>query len=278
MSEIKSFAVFGNPIAHSKSPRIHELFASQTGIDLTYRRLLAPLDSFEKVLRRYFHDGAYGANITAPFKERAFAEVDELSECASLAGAVNTLKKLNDGRLLGDNTDGIGLLSDLQRLNFIQPQDRILLVGAGGAARGVIQPLLAYGCSIVLTNRTFSKADGLAKIFSYVGNIHAVALDDLHGRDFELIINATSSGIHGNVPELPTTLISPQTHCYDMFYLPKLTPFLAWCVQCGATRYADGLGMLVGQAAHAFQLWHGVMPDVVPVIEQLKQEPTDYLG
>lgn len=272
MSEMKSFAVFGNPIAHSKSPRIHELFAAQTGIELSYKRLLAPLDSFEDVLQCYFREGAHGANITVPFKERACAKADVLSEEASLAGAVNTLKKLNDGRLFGDNTDGVGLLSDLQRLNFIKSQDRVLLLGAGGAARGVIQPLLAYGCSVVLTNRTFARAESLAQLFSAIGNIQAVESDDLREQDFELIINATSSGLHGTTPDLPASLISPQTCCYDMFYQSQLTPFLAWCVQHGATRYADGLGMLVGQAAHAFQIWNGVMPDVVPVIEQLKRE------
>ncbi|MFC3394046.1 shikimate dehydrogenase [Brenneria rubrifaciens] len=273
MSEIKSFAVFGNPIAHSKSPRIHELFAAQTGIDLSYQRVLAPQDTFEEVLRHYFLDGAWGANITAPFKERAFVQADELSEYASLAGAVNTLKKLKDGRLFGDNTDGIGLLSDLQRLNFINPQDHVLLIGAGGAARGVIQPLLSYGCSIVLTNRTFSKADALAQLFGSIGEIEAVTFDALlQGQLFNLVINATSSGMYGSVPDLPSKLISPETRCYDMFYLPRITPFLAWCINQGAVHYADGLGMLVGQAAHAFKLWHGVMPDVNPVIQLLKLE------
>ncbi|MEH0833548.1 shikimate dehydrogenase [Pectobacterium cacticida] len=272
MSEVTSFAVFGNPIAHSKSPRIHELFAAQTGITLTYERVLASLDDFEQMLRQYFLDGAWGANVTAPFKERAFAEADEHSERAALAGAVNTLKRLSDGRLFGDNTDGIGLLSDLQRLALVKPSDRVLLVGAGGAARGVIQPLLSYGCTVVLTNRTFSKADDLVKVFSGVGDIKAVALDELHSQSFDLIINATSSGIYDSIPNLPPELISSKTCCYDMFYLPQLTPFLSWCVQHGATRYADGLGMLVGQAAHAFKLWHGVMPDVEPVIDLLEQE------
>nr|WP_113868972.1 shikimate dehydrogenase [Brenneria salicis]NMN90365.1 shikimate dehydrogenase [Brenneria salicis ATCC 15712 = DSM 30166]RBP58534.1 shikimate dehydrogenase [Brenneria salicis ATCC 15712 = DSM 30166]RLM29926.1 shikimate dehydrogenase [Brenneria salicis ATCC 15712 = DSM 30166] len=272
MSEIKSFAVFGNPIAHSKSPRIHELFAAQTGIDLSYHRVLAPVDSFETALRHHFLRGACGANITAPFKERAFVEADELSECALLAGAVNTLKKLKDGRLLGDNTDGIGLLSDLQRLNLINPQDHILLIGAGGAARGVIQPLLSYGCSVVVTNRTISKADALAQIFSSIGKIESATFDALSWRSFNLVINATSSGMYDSVPDLPSSLISPETRCYDMFYLPELTPFLAWCVTKGAGNYADGLGMLVGQAAYAFKLWHGVMPDVNPVIQALKQE------
>ncbi len=269
---MKSFAVFGNPIAHSKSPRIHELFADQLGIALSYQRILAPLDGFENTLRCYFLDGASGANITAPFKECAFAQADELSERALLAGAVNTLHKLNDGRLFGDNTDGVGLLSDLQRLNFIKPKDRILLIGAGGAARGVIQPLLSHGCSIVLTNRTFSKAEALVQIFSSIGEIEAISFDSLQTQSFSLIINATSSGMYDRIPDLPASLISPETRCYDMFYLPELTPFLTWCVKRGSEHCADGLGMLVGQAAHAFKLWHGVMPDVNPVIQQLKKE------
>ncbi|MEH2922860.1 shikimate dehydrogenase [Samsonia erythrinae] len=272
MSGMRSFAVFGNPIAHSKSPRIHELFAAQTGVKLTYQRVLAPLDNFEQELHQFFREGASGANITAPFKERAFSEADERSECAARAGAVNTLKPLSDGRLFGDNTDGIGLLSDLQRLSLVKPLDRVLLVGAGGAARGVIHPLLAYGCTLVLTNRTFSKADALAKIFCDIGDIQAVALDDLHGQSFDLIINATSSGMYDSIPNLPPEIVSSETCCYDMFYLPRLTPFLTWCAQHGATRYADGLGMLVGQAAHAFKLWNGIMPDVEPVIALLKSE------
>lgn len=272
MSEVASFAVFGNPIAHSKSPRIHELFAAQTGITLTYQRVLAPLDDFEQMLRQYFREGAGGANVTAPFKERAFAEADERSECAALAGAVNTVKRLSDGRLFGDNTDGIGLLSDLQRLALVKPQACVLLVGAGGAARGVIQPLLAYGCKVVVTNRTFSKAEALAKVFGNIGDIQAIALDELRDQPFDLIINATSSGMYDSIPDLPPELISAEICCYDMFYLPQLTPFLSWCAENGAIHYADGLGMLVGQAAHAFKLWHGVMPDVEPVIDLLKQD------
>lgn len=269
---VQKFAVFGNPIEHSKSPRIHALFAEQTGIDHQYGKVLAPHETFEEVLTSFFADGAIGANITTPFKERAYAKCDELTERASLAGAVNTIKRLEDGRLLGDNTDGIGLLSDLQQRHLIQTTDRILLVGAGGAARGVILPLLSYGCKVVITNRTYARAQQLAEVFHHLGEIDAVEMQDLSCQQFDLIINATASGIHGEMPNLPTDIISPQTRCYDMFYQAEITAFLAWSRQLGATNYTDGLGMLVGQAAHAFQLWHGVMPEISPVLNQLRDE------
>ncbi|ANI30372.1 shikimate dehydrogenase [Yersinia entomophaga] len=266
------FAVFGNPIAHSKSPRIHALFAAQTGIEHHYGTVLAPHDEFETTLATFFAQGAKGANITTPFKERAYAASAELTERAEFAGAVNTLKVLEDGRLLGDNTDGIGLLSDLERLELIKPQDRILLVGAGGAARGVILPLLSFGCKIVITNRTFSRAQQLSEVFRHLGEIEAVEMADLEGQCFDLVINATASGIHGDVPALPASLIAPNTRCYDMFYQQGDTPFLTWASALGATQYADGLGMLVGQAAHAFYLWHGVMPEITPVLALLSEE------
>lgn len=267
-----SFAVFGNPIGHSKSPRIHALFSSQTGIEHTYGTVLAPHEEFEETLRSFFDCGACGANITVPFKERAFAESDELTERAAMSGAVNTLKKLEDGRLLGDNTDGIGMLSDLERLALLNKGDRVLLVGAGGAARGVILPLLSYGCSVVVTNRTFERAQHLSHIFAAKGNIEAMDLDDLTGESFDLIINATASGIKGETPAIPDNVFTPQTRIYDMYYQAGLTPFITRAKNHGVTRYADGLGMLVGQAAHAFYLWHGVMPEIEPVLEQLQKD------
>lgn len=269
---MSSFAVFGNPISHSKSPRIHALFAAQTGIAHHYGTVLAAHEEFEETLRHFFAAGAKGANITVPFKERAFAESDELSERAALSGAVNTLKKLEDGRLLGDNTDGIGMISDLERLGMIKAGDRVLLVGAGGAARGVILPLLAHGCRVVVTNRTFERAQHLHAIFEAKGEITALALDSLTGQAFDLIINATASGIKGDIPALPPAVVSGETRVYDMFYQAGETPFIAWAKQHGARQVADGLGMLVGQAAHAFYLWHGVMPDIEPVLKQLKQD------
>ena len=269
---METFVVFGNPISHSKSPRIHQLFAQQTGIMHPYGRICAPVDDFSGALQHFFIAGGRGANVTLPFKQEAFALADELTERAASAGAVNTLKREVDGRLLGDNTDGIGLLSDLQRLSLIQPGDRILLIGAGGAARGVILPLLSYGCSITITNRTLSRAQELETLFSASGTVTALAFDQLAGEQFDLVINATSSGVAGQIPALPEGLIHSGVRCYDMFYQAGATPFLYWCQLQGVTQLADGLGMLVGQAAHAFLLWHGVLPEITPVIAELKAE------
>nr|WP_318385170.1 shikimate dehydrogenase [uncultured Enterobacter sp.] len=269
---MESYAVFGNPIAHSKSPSIHLQFAQQLQIVHPYGRVLAPRDGFLNALEAFFAEGGKGANITVPFKEEAYARADELTERAALAGAVNTLKRLDDGRLLGDNTDGIGLLSDLQRLAFIKPGSRILLIGAGGASRGVLLPLLSLDCAVTLTNRTFSRAQALAELFTHAGSVSAVEMEKLAGHEFDLIVNATSSGIGGEIPAIPASVIHPQVFCYDMFYQKGNTPFLRWCEQHGAKHCADGLGMLVAQAAHAVLLWHGVLPETVPVIDRLKLE------
>lgn len=267
-----AFAVFGNPVQHSKSPYIHQRFAEQLKIEHLYGRVLAPIDAFTETLEAFIAAGGRGANVTVPFKEQAFARADELTERAALAGAVNTLKRLDDGRLLGDNTDGVGLVSDLQRLSLIRPGDRILLIGAGGAARGVIAPILALNTHITITNRTFAKAQALAEVFSQTERVQALQTSQLDGEHFDLLINATSSGLNGEIPVLPLSLLFPSVRCYDMFYQQGLTPFLAWAVEHGVTEYADGLGMLVGQAAHAVLLWHGVLPEITPVIAALKQE------
>lgn len=269
---METYAVFGNPIAHSKSPFIHQQFAQQLRIAHPYGRVLAPVNDFINALNAFFAEGGKGVNVTVPFKEEAFARVDELTERAALAGAVNTIKRLDDGRLLGDNTDGIGLLSDLERLSFIQPGQRILLIGAGGASRGVLLPLLSLDCGVTIVNRTASRAEELAQVFAHTGSVQALGLDELDGLEFDLIINATSSGISGEIPAIPASLIRPSVCCYDMFYQKGNTSFLSWCERHGAKRYADGLGMLVGQAAHAVLLWHGVLPEIEPVITRLKQE------
>lgn len=269
---MESYVVFGNPIAHSKSPFIHQQFAEQLSITHPYGRMLAPLDGFVETLETFFQQGGKGANVTVPFKEEAFARADELTERAALAGAVNTLKRLDDGRILGDNTDGIGLLSDLERLRLIKPGYRVLLIGAGGAARGVLLPLLSLDCNVTITNRTHARAQTLAELFCHTGSVSAQAMSELSGHEFDLIINATSSGIGGETPPIPASLINSHVCCYDMFYQKGDTAFLAWSVQHGAKHYADGLGMLVGQAAHAVLLWHGILPNVEPVIASLKRE------
>jgi shikimate dehydrogenase len=269
---MEKYVVFGNPIAHSKSPFIHQQFARQLNIIHPYGRVLAPINGFIDVLDAFFAGGGKGANVTVPFKEEAYARADELTERASLAGAVNTLKRLEDGRILGDNTDGIGLLSDLERIAFIRPGLRILLIGAGGASRGVLLPLLSMDCAVTIANRTVSRAEELVQIFAHSGSLQAKGLDELEGEAFDLIVNATSSGIGGEIPAIPASLIQPSVYCYDMFYQKGPTPFLRWCMAQGAQRCADGLGMLVGQAAHAVLLWHGRLPEIAPVIAVLHQE------
>ncbi|EFE21368.1 shikimate dehydrogenase [Edwardsiella tarda ATCC 23685] len=268
---MQRFAVFGHPIGHSKSPRIHHLFAQQTGIALHYEAMLAPLEDFPAFVQAFFRQGGRGANVTTPFKEQAWHMADQLTDRARQAGAVNTLSWQN-GILLGDNTDGVGLVSDLTRLAMLASGRRILLLGAGGAARGVILPLLQQQCRIVLANRTPARAQALAAAFQTQGVIEALPYSMLVEREFDLIINATASGLQGEVPPIPASVIRAECACYDMFYQSSLTPFLAWARQQGACQVADGFGMLVAQAAHAFQLWHGVLPEMEPVLAQLRQE------
>ncbi|AYA41428.1 shikimate dehydrogenase [Xenorhabdus nematophila] len=266
------FVVFGNPVAHSKSPYIHQLFSEQTGIDHQYGRILAPIEQFEQVLDYFFEQGGLGANITVPFKEKAYQLSDKLTERAKISGAVNTLKRIEGNRLLGDNTDGIGLVVDLQRLNFISQGKNVLIIGAGGAAKGVISPLFSLGCSITITNRTFERAQIIANKFSQLGNIRAIEIESLHSKDFDIIINATASGLDGQIPSVSPLIFQSNCACYDMYYQQGLTPFLNFAHQNGVSHLADGLGMLVGQAAYAFELWHGVFPEIEPVLVALRRE------
>ncbi|QYJ86103.1 shikimate dehydrogenase [Shewanella mesophila] len=266
------YAVLGNPIGHSKSPAIHQAFAAATGQAVSYEAILAPIDGFESCLQQFITDGGKGANVTVPFKELAFTLCDELSEEAKLAGAVNTLSVLKDGRLKGDNTDGIGLVADLQRHLGDLHGKKVLLVGAGGAARGSILPLLNSGIdSIVIHNRTQEKGVVLAKLFAPFGDIQAKGLDEL-GQPFDLVINSTSSSLTGEAPALPSVVIGAHTACYDMMYAKQLTAFNLWAREHGAKQVIDGLGMLVGQAAKSFALWRGVEPDVTPVLASLRQQ------
>lgn len=267
------YAVIGHPIHHSRSPLIHQLFAEQTGQVMRYDALLGPLDGCELFIRQFFRQQGRGCNITVPFKELAYQLAEHKTPRAQLAGAVNTLCLNDDGSLLGDNTDGAGLVEDLRRLQFPLQGARILLLGAGGAARGALHPLLEQQpASLTIANRTLARAQALVAMSADSGvTVNASDYAYLVDTEFDLIINATASGIQGDAPPLAASVIGAQTACYDMYYSHDLTPFLTFATGAGAQQLADGIGMLVGQAAHAFYLWRGIMPDILPVITQLRQ-------
>lgn len=266
------YVVFGNPIAHSKSPVLQRLFAEQTGQSMQYDALLAPLDDFAGCASAFFQEGR-GANVTVPFKEDAYRLANSLTPRAQRAGAVNTLSKQADGTLLGDNTDGAGLVRDLTvNAGFSLKGKRILILGAGGAVRGVLEPMLAESpASVTIANRTVDKAEVLAELFSDLGPVAASGFDWLH-EPVDLIINATSASLAGEVPPIASSLIEPgQTLCYDMMYGKEPTPFCVWATEQGAGQVMDGLGMLAEQAAEAFYVWRGVRPDTTPVLAEVRR-------
>ncbi|NRD71827.1 shikimate dehydrogenase [Shewanella sp. VB17] len=266
------YAVFGNPIAHSKSPKIHSMFATQTAQSLSYEAILAPRDEFELSFRKFTANNGLGANVTVPFKEYAFALCDELSEQAELAGAVNTLSVLSNGKIRGDNTDGLGLVADLKRSIGSLAGLNVLLVGAGGAARGCVLPLLQSDIAeLTIVNRTHTKAETLADIFNDYGHVKTLPINHT-GQSYDLIINSTSSSLTGEVPNISPETIAAHTVCYDMMYGSVATAFNVWAVKQNANRVIDGLGMLVGQAAESFLIWRKVMPEVEPVLIQLRSE------
>lgn len=264
------YAVVGNPIAHSKSPQIHRLFAEQMNEDISYEKELIEVGCFDSWVDDFFQSGGKGLNVTLPFKGDAHAYAHKNTERAKRAGAVNTLS-IENGVVTGDNTDGFGLLADLtQRLGWQVKGSEILLLGAGGAVRGVLGPLLdASPQRVTLANRTFSKAAELAQAFTAMGNIEAVELDQLDGSKFDLIINGTSAGVSGEAPDLPATLFKPGGCSYDMFYSSEPTPFLQWSAP-HVNNCSDGLGMLVAQAAESFRIWRGKSPDFIPVVEAIR--------
>ncbi len=266
------YAVIGNPIEHSKSPLIHRAFAEQTGMDLTYERLLGRLNGFEKDVRKFFASGGCGLNVTVPFKEQAWALADERTPRAGSAGAVNTLVPLDAGRLRGDNTDGAGLVRDLSvNHGYLLSGCRILLLGAGGASKGVVRPLLECGPEqLVIANRTADKARRLAATLQPLGPVRGCGLDELEGDRFDLIINGTAAGLQGEVPPLPSGILIAGGWTYDMMYASEPTAFVRWGQRHRAGKALDGLGMLVEQAAESFILWRGVRPDTAPVIASLR--------
>ncbi|MCF6437460.1 shikimate dehydrogenase [Pseudoalteromonas sp. MMG022] len=268
------YAVFGHPIKHSKSPLIHQAFARQCMDQISYEAILAPLDGFKESIEKFFASGGKGANVTLPFKEQAFELADQLTQRAQLAGAVNTLKRLDDGKLLGDNTDGAGLVSDLIQHNALLDNATVLLIGSGGAARGGIYPLLQAGVSkVVIANRTASKAQSLAAEFLPFGDVSGCGLQDIPQDEFTIVINSTSSSVTGEVPDISPSVLQQCVLAYDMFYSDQRTSFLTWVASHNAkAQLVDGLGMLIGQAAEAYEVWRNKKPNTEHVINAMKNK------
>ena len=270
------YCVFGNPIAHSKSPFIHAAFAAQTGHDLHYEARLTPVDDFAGGLRAFLAAGGRGANVTVPFKEDAFRLATRRTPRAEQAGAVNLLS-FAAGEIIGDNSDGAGLLRDIEaNLGHDIRGRRILLLGAGGAARGALGPLLAAApATLTIANRSPEKARGLVERFTefstFSGPLDGLAYSAIAGRQYDVVINATAASLAGELPPLPEGLFAPGSLAYDMMYGRGETPFLAYARAQGAGHCADGLGMLVEQAAEAFFVWRGIRPASAPVLTALRE-------
>ena len=271
MSTPDRYAVIGNPIMHSKSPEIHARFAAQTGQPLIYERLLAPLDGFTQAVQDFMRAGAKGANVTVPFKLEAHALASSLSERAQAAGAVNTLS-FEDGAILGDNTDGVGLVTDIVRnAGVAMAGKKVLLLGAGGAARGVVLPILReLPAELVIANRTAATACELAARFASQGNVIADSFDALQ-RPFDIVINATSASLADDLPPISPSVFAGGALAYDMMYATEPTVFMRFAASHGALA-RDGLGMLVEQAAESFFVWRGVRPDTAPVFAALRAQ------
>ncbi len=274
-----TYGVMGNPIDHSKSPQIHTLFATQTGQRIDYSAIHVDLGGFDQAVGNFQANGGKGLNVTVPFKQEAWELVDKRSPRAQLAGAVNTIQIREDGSLFGENTDGIGLVRDLvHNHGVILKGKRLLVLGAGGAVRGVLQPLLVeQPASLVIANRTVDRAQELAQLFSDQGSIEASSFSALQGGEFDLVINGTSASLQGEVPPLPDGILAEGAGCYDMMYGAEPTAFMAWASEHRAAYSVDGLGMLVEQAAESFLLWRGVRPETSPVIQALREALDDYL-
>lgn len=274
MTQPDRYAVFGHPIKHSQSPRIHALFAAQTGQDLVYTAWDVAPERFESQVREFFGSGGRGINCTVPLKELAWRIADSRSERAERARAVNTLALRDDGLVFGDNTDGIGLLRDLRdNLGLHLVNAKILILGAGGATRGILAPLLAeQPARLVIANRTVATAETLAVEFGDLGPVEGCGFATLAGHRFDLILNATAASLSGELPPLPADILAPGGSCYDLAYASEPTPFVRWGREKHAVVNADGIGMLVEQAAEAFLLWRGVRPATRPVIEALEAE------
>ncbi|MBI3773368.1 MAG: shikimate dehydrogenase [Gammaproteobacteria bacterium] len=271
---IDRYAVMGNPIGHSKSPKIHALFAQQTGQRLSYEALLVELGGFAAAVDQFQRSGGKGLNITVPFKQEAWALIANRSPRAGRAGAVNTIVFADDGSCYADTTDGVGLVRDLTINHGITlQQKRVLILGAGGAVRGVLEPILEQKpAALVIANRTAAKAVALAQLFRDQGNIFGCGFEALVGRQFDVVINGTAASLEGKVPPLPENVLAKDACCYDMMYSNQPTAFQVWAQQQGARQALDGLGMLVEQAAESFFLWRGVRPQTASVIAEVRRQ------
>ena len=273
-NNVEQYRVFGNPITHSRSPFIHHAFAKNTNQSLHYDKKFVELDGFDDAVNAFIIEGGKGINVTVPFKEQALKIANKLSKRAELAGAVNTLC-FKDGYIYGDNTDGEGLVQDLIRNNIQLHNAKILLLGAGGAAKGVLLPLLEqHPLTITIVNRTVSKAEALSeKVNQYIGveKVLFCGFNELKNNKFDVIINATSASLSGALPPIPANIVNNKVTCYDMVYGKNLTPFLLWATHNNAKKVIDGLGMLVEQAAISFELWTKEKPDVDEVLSSLRK-------
>jgi shikimate dehydrogenase len=271
-NSVSNYAVFGNPVKHSKSPQIHSLFAKQTGISLNYQAIEIPLERFNEYVDLFSSLGGKGLNITVPFKEEAFLMCDSLTHRAEISGSVNTICFDEKRNVLGDTTDGQGLINDLTINHSINLKDKsILILGAGGSVKAILEPLCKQKPTLIsIANRTVSRAEKLAEKFSHLGSVEACSYSDLSNSSFDLIINGTSLSLKGELPAIPETVIKSDSNCYDLMYSDTETVFMTWAREHGAAKVLDGLGMLVEQAAESFFIWHGLKPETASVIKLLR--------
>jgi shikimate dehydrogenase len=267
------YAVMGNPVAHSKSPEIHQQFARQFGHRIEYLAIQVDPGGFRQAVEQFRASGGGGLNVTVPFKIDAYRLADSMSDRAKSAGAVNTLKFEADGKIFGDNTDGIGLVHDIELNLGIPLKDKqVLILGAGGAVRGVLGPILKHRpARVAIANRTAARAREVAGAFGDQGAIDVCTFDNLRGKHFDIVINGTSSSLQNELPPLPETLFARGALAYDMMYGERPTPFMEWSARHDAARVADGLGMLVEQAAESYFVWRGARPETKPVIAALRR-------
>ncbi|WP_343183964.1 shikimate dehydrogenase [Buchnera aphidicola (Ceratovacuna keduensis)] len=275
MVNLNNFSLFGNPVSHSLSPIIHKIFSKQINIKYFYNTILTPKNCLKIFLKDFFKEKYnLGANVTLPYKKKIIKYIDVLTKRAKISGSVNTLKKIENNFLLGDNTDGIGILDDLKRLNFLKKKNNILIIGAGGASYGIVPNLISKNNKVYIYNRTFYRAKILSEKFNNFGNLFCLKKNEIKNYNFNLIINATSSGVFNKIPDIPKSIISKSSYCYDLYFQKngKSTPFLKWCKKYGSIYFKDGIGMLVSQAAHSCFLWHKKFPNVEKTIIELKKK------